>query len=495
MCLRAANETGVSFEQAQQLTESGYFPLPWQWKFHAIARLADKIDGPVDIGLGGARGPGKSHCVLSQVALDDCQRIPGLKCLFLRQTGMAAKESFDDLVDKVILGHIPFKRTGFVLTFENKSRILLGGFRDVNDIDKYIGIEYDLMIVEELDQLTEEKYTKLRGSLRTSKSNWRPRIYTSFNPGGIGHAFVKKRYILPFRERRQKETRFIGSTYKSNPYLNQEYVEYLEGLEGDLGKAWREGDWDLFKGQVFSEWRNLKHVIEEPDYPLELCYKVVGFDWGYNNPGCAFWIAFTPDVRAYGYRELYQSGKNPQEWANQMKIFLQVEKVNEVVLPHDCFSHLGGNETIATIFEETWKDLGENRPFVVRGNTMGTVAVKNRITIFHQYLRDAPDGKPYFQVLSRCTNLIRTLPELIYSKINVEMIDKSGEDHSFDSASIALMRHVEMAMQSGAVKDSGPARVITPNFVSDEEGRIQGPDFWKAMREQTTKIKRTWEQK
>ena len=284
-------------------------------------------------------------------------------------------------------------------------------------------------------------------------------------------------------------------TYKSNPYLNQEYVEYLEGLEGDLGKAWREGDWDLFKGQVFSEWRNLKHVIEEPDYPLELCYKVVGFDWGYNNPGCAFWIAFTPDVRAYGYRELYQSGKNPQEWANQMKIFLQVEKVNEVVLPHDCFSHLGGNETIATIFEETWKDLGENRPFVVRGNTMGTVAVKNRITIFHQYLRDAPDGKPYFQVLSRCTNLIRTLPELIYSKINVEMIDKSGEDHSFDSASIALMRHVEMAMQSGAVKDSGPARVITPNFVSDEEGRIQGPDFWKAMREQTTKIKRTWEQK
>src|SRR3990167_6142999 len=211
-CLKIAKESGVGQDQAKQLLERGYVPLPWQWRFHAAAREADFDNGPTDIGLGGARGPGKSHAVLSQAGLDDCQRVDNLKCLFLRQTGGAAKESFDDLVDKVIVGHVPYRRTGFLLEFANGSRILLGGFKDANDIDKYIGIEYDLMIVEELDQLTEDKYTKLRGSLRTSKPNWRPRIYTSFNPGGIGHAFVKQRYIIPYRKRNEKETRFIGST-------------------------------------------------------------------------------------------------------------------------------------------------------------------------------------------------------------------------------------------------------------------------------------------
>ena len=149
-------------------------------------------------------------------------------------------------------------------------------------------------------------------------------------------------------------------------------------------------------------------------------------------------------------------------------------------------------QTIASIFEETWKDLGENRPFIVRGNTMGTVAVQNRITITHQYLRDAPDGKPYFQVLTKCENLIRTFPELIYAKNKVEGIDKTGDDHAFDSASIALMRRVEVMLESGAIKQSGPAK-IQRTFEVNEQGQIQTPDFWSALKDQSLKPGRNWE--
>src|SRR3990167_8488663 len=199
-CLATAKEAGVPKDQANIFITSGYIPLPWQWEFHAAAREADKENGPVDIGVGGARGPGKSHAVLAQAGFDDCQRIPNLKGLFLRQTGMAAKESFDDLIQKVLAGRIKYERTISTLKFPNGSRIVLGGFKTASDIDKYIGIEYDFIIVEELNQLTGDKYLKLRGSLRTSKPDWRPRMYTSFNPGGIGHDHVKSRYILPFRE-------------------------------------------------------------------------------------------------------------------------------------------------------------------------------------------------------------------------------------------------------------------------------------------------------
>src|SRR3990167_8777874 len=95
-CVQTAKNAGVPADQAKLLLESGYIPLPWQWEFHAAAREADKPGGPVDIGAGGARGPGKSHVVLSQAGLDDCQRIPNLKGLFLRQTGISAQESFDE---------------------------------------------------------------------------------------------------------------------------------------------------------------------------------------------------------------------------------------------------------------------------------------------------------------------------------------------------------------------------------------------------------------
>ncbi len=240
-CFEAAKSVGVPKDQARQFTSHGYFPLPWQWEFHATARLADNPDGPVDIGAGGARGPGKSHACLSQAALDDCQRIPGLKGLFLRQTGIAAQESFDDLVDKVVKGRVQYKKTGSMLSFPNGSKILLGGFQYESDIDKYVGIEYDFIIVEELNQITEDKYTKLRGSLRTSKMNWRPRMYTSFNPGGIGHKFVKERYVIPHMKDEQKETRFIASTYKDNPYLNKEYIDYLDSIKGTLGRFTRSG--------------------------------------------------------------------------------------------------------------------------------------------------------------------------------------------------------------------------------------------------------------
>ena len=65
---------------------------------------------------------------------------------------------------------------------------------------------------------------------RTSKDNWRPRMYLSTNPGGIGHAWFKKRIVGPHREKREGRTRFIPSTYRDNPFLNVEYTDWLEGL-------------------------------------------------------------------------------------------------------------------------------------------------------------------------------------------------------------------------------------------------------------------------
>jgi PBSX family phage terminase large subunit len=437
-CLVIARESGVPRDQAFNLVSRGYIPLPWQWKFHSAARECDKKGGPVKIGAGGARGPGKSHAVLSQIGLDDCQRVPNLKCLFLRQTGKAAQESFEDLIEKTLRGKIKYQYTPSkgILRFFNSSRILLGGFESEKDIDKYIGIEYDLIAVEELNQLSQGKIDKLEGSLRTSKENWIPRMYTSFNPGGIGHKQVKATYIEPFRAHNETKTRFIPSTYKENPHLNIEYTSYLETLGGNLGKAWREGDWDIFEGQFFNEWRNNIHVVKPFTVPLTF-RRFGGYDHGRAKPACFKWYFIDFDGNVYCYRELYVNKEdNSSRWEVE-QIAKEVYKITEqagevleyVVADSAIFTKTGIGETIA----EVLKKNGVGR----EGGAIPVLlpSMKDRIsgwTIMHQYLYHDEHTKPKLYYFETCYDSIRTIPALIHDKNKPEDLDSDGEDHAAD---------------------------------------------------------------
>lgn len=446
-CLRAAKDAGVPKEQARQLTEHGAIPLPWQWRFHAIARQADNENGPVEIGVGGARGPGKTHTIFTQAAVDDCQRVGGLKVLFLRKTAISAKESFEDLIIKILKNKIQHEKVSNTINFPNGSKILLGGFHNENDIDKYIGIEYDLIVIEELNQLTEEKYKKLQGSLRTSKLDWRPRIYTSFNPGGIGHDFVKTHFVIPFRMREEKETRYVPATYRDNPFLNREYVEYLEGLEGDLGKAWREGDFDLFAGQFFKEWRYDIHVCDPFPIPQEW-RKFKAGDAGYVQPSIG-WYAVSPDNQLFRYKELYKQNLSASQLADETVAMTNQDEVIEYEAWDPAFWAKKGerDDTLsgAEVYAERIKELTKKYPHLVK-------APNDRIpgwAVVREYLRPFPrEGEltAKLQIFSTCVNAIRTIPALQHDERHPEDVDTDLEDHIIDEVRYAVMSRPTPAM-------------------------------------------------
>lgn len=444
-CIKTAKDAGCPRDQTEKFIKSGYIPLPWQWLFHAAAREADNAKGPVDVGLGGARGPGKSHAILAQAALDDCQRVEGLKGLFLRQTGLAAKESFDDLIEKVVRGHTEYEKTGHLLKFpKTRSRILLGGFKNEKDIDKYIGIEYDFIIVEELNQLTEEKYTKLRGSLRTSKTNWRPRMYTSFNPGGIGHGAVKERYITPYREGLETDTRFIAATYLLNPYLNPEYISYLEGLSGDLGKAWREGEWDIFAGQYFSEWRYSVHVVQPFEIPSHWVKFICG-DYGYSKPSAVYWCAVDEAGKIYAYRELYKTQLTFETLTAEIVAMTPVkEKIKYWVFDPAIWAKSNEKEGEPAkisgfeIMGRKYKDIIKTSLNMIRANNDRINGWNTLREYLKAFIRDSKESAN-FQCFTTCTELIRTLPTLIYDEHQVEDLDSDGEDHAADAVRYGIM--------------------------------------------------------
>lgn len=441
-CLNTAKASNCPKDQVNNFVSTGYIPSPRQWLFHAAAREADTPTGPVEIAMGGARGGGKSHSIFAQASLDDAQRVPSLKVLFIRKTAISAKESFGDLIERILQGKVSYSISNNTISFPNGSRILLGGFHSEDDIDKYVGVEYDLIVIEELNQLTEDKLEKLRGSLRTSKRNWRPRLYVSFNPGGIGHNMVKSRYVLPRRLGAETSTRFINATYTDNPHLNKEYTSYLESLTGDLGRAWREGDFDLFAGQFFKEWNEKIHVTEPftiPDGWNRFC----AFDYGLNHPLSLGWYATSPDSQVIKYRQLHGSGMTYTQAAEEYTAMtMPNENIQYISCDPALWAKKGENDDLlsgAEIFARRVGELTGKQPRLIKAENARVVGWG----VVREYLRPylGPDNKltAKLQVFSTCYDTIKSAPEQIHSETVPEDMMKQNGDDSWDETRYALM--------------------------------------------------------
>lgn len=459
-----------------------------------------------EILYGGARGGGKTDA--GQVWLTDYVDDPRYRALVIRKNA----DDLSDWVDRATRMYSGLKVSMAyrppILTFPSGAVIRTGHLKDEQAYTKYQGHEYHRMLIEELTQISSEKrYLQLISSCRSTVPELKPQVFLTTNPGGIGHSWVKQRFVdpappgVPFTDPETGRKRiFIPADIEDNPFLMENdpsYVGFLDGLKSvdeQLYKAWRLGSWDVFVGQVFNEWRYNMHVVSQMDFPLSVCKKIIGFDWGYNAPGCASWLAITPEnkygvKRIYHYRELYQRERTPEQWANDMNVFLQHEKVEYIVLPHDCFAHKDGNQSIADVFRIILKCP------IKEGHTLERGARRNRLALTHQHLAPAKDGKPYLLTLDRCTNFIRTLPELVYDETNIEDLNSEGDDHSYDALSLALLS-LYVGAKGGAPVKVQPRSATNPTFATNEKGEMLTPDFWEAMRrKQRLGGRESWEYK
>lgn len=422
--VRQAALAGMPRDQVERFVTAGYVILPSMMAFHAAARHADR--GEVDeIALGGTRGPGKSYAVMQQVGIDDMQRVPGLKFLFLRKFMKSAAESVDDLVRKVF-AFTPHRQTAQGVELPNDSRMVIGGYRTASDIDKYLGIEYDGIVIEEATQLQEDHKNKIRGSMRTSKPNWKPRLYPTTNADGIGLQWFKKTYVTPWREGREKNTRFFQAHYYDNPFLDAGYVRWLEGLKGPLGKAWRDADWDAFAGMAFPTFNYERHVTEPFEIPTHWI-KWRAVDEGYTAPWCCLWFARNPDTRRqYVFREAYQPGLTLEQ---------QCSYINDMTLPDEKIAFTFADPAMWQTKNMTGKVYSAADEYKDNGVPL-TRADNDRINGKRKIdglLADLPDGEPGIQFFTSVPHVIEQLQTLAHDPVNVEDVDTTQEDHAYDT--------------------------------------------------------------
>jgi phage terminase large subunit len=399
----------------------------------AAARLCDRADGPTAIGYGGARGGGKSHWLLAQMGTDDCQRVPGLKCLLLRKVGKANLEHFEDLRRKMFtnLGH-EFSAFRGILTFNNGSRIIAGHFQNEKDIDAYLGLEYDVIGIEEATTLTHRKYQDITTCCRSSKvladgHHWRPRIYSTTNPGGVGHAWYRTRFVLPLLEKRETETRFVSARVTDNRWNNPEYIRVLQGLSGWQKRAWLDGDWDIAAGQFFTTLRREVHAVADFDDTRAREW-FCAMDYGFAHYTVVLLGCTDGDGNLFVVDEHAERLWLPQRHAPAIKAMLARHKVGDrkleisdlkrFVAGADVFSRQSDGTTIAAQYAKQGITL---RP-------ANTDRVNGWAEVM-QGLGDSENGvRPTLFIHKRCGRLIETLPALQHDPNRPEDVLKVDAD-------------------------------------------------------------------
>lgn len=413
-----------------------------------------------EILYGGARGGGKTDAGIAWLLRHADN--PLYRALVIRRNA-------EDLSDWISRAKVMYRETGAVfvgkpaeIRFPSGATIRTGHLKDADAYTKYQGHEYQRMLIEELNQIPQERmYEQLIASCR-STSAIRPQVFATTNPGGVGHVWIKRRFvdICPPGEVYYQETEvdgqriltsriFIQATIDDNPIIKERdprYIAFLESFKNTnpaLYRAWRHGDWDIVAGQVFSEWNRETHVVEPFKIPREW-YRYIGMDWGVNDPTAICWFAVSPEGRTYLYREFYMNG---MDFQNNVGMPLTPSRLSKFIQA----IHLKEKEdyTYAVCDPSMWNKLVSGKTqdsFSPEGQSIaetmmmtGMRMVKadndriNGLDRVREMLALAPDGKPHLQVFSTCTEVIRTVPTLSYDAHRIEDVDTDGEDHLYDA--------------------------------------------------------------
>jgi hypothetical protein len=269
------------------------------------------------------------------------------------------------------------------------------------------------------------------------------------NPGDVGHSRILSDYIDATNrgeheiiDANSRRRIFIQSRIGDTPQLGADYLKNLAGLPEKLRRAYLEGDWTVFAGQAFSEWRYDRHVVQPFAIPAEW-QRYNGIDGGFRAPWCTMWAAEDPDHRLWFYRELYAAEVGETDQAKQiLAAEAEGEHITVRYADTSMWSVTGEAKSSAEIYAENGVHLTPA--------TKGPGSRVTRVRRTRTYLAEAPACAhhrslgwatcPLAHFFPQCENLIRTLPVLPHAKTgDPEDVNTDAEDHAYDAMSYLMI--------------------------------------------------------
>lgn len=424
---------------------------------------------------GGAAGGGKSDYLLVE-ALRQVHIKHYRAVIFRREYTQIA-----DLVDrstelyKAAFPGARYNKTEHVWTFPSGAKVYFASMQYEQDRLKFQGRHFDFIGFDELTHFTYAQYNYLFSRARPSGPGTEVYIRSTANPGGVGHGWVKERFITIAPEGQPvlveteitdpkgkkititRDRIFIKSSVFDNQKLLENDPTYLGNL-AMLPEAEREallyGNWDSFSGQVFKEWKNdpenyesrqWTHVIDPFEIPSGWLI-VRGYDFGYAKPFSVGWYAIDYRGTMYRIRGLYGMKKNSPNVGIEADPATQARMIREI---EETDPNLKGRKITGTADPSIF-DVSRGKSVA---DTMAEEGIywqpgdNHRIAGKMQYhYRFAFDehGIPMFYVFNNKSNqdFIRTVPNLVYDEKKVEDIDTTQEDHIYDECRYVMMEHM-----------------------------------------------------
>jgi len=323
---------------------------------------------------GGAVGGGKSELLFMLPIVYGFHDYPGFH-------GVLFRETFPQLEASLILRAVPIYRklgahydsTKHTCTFPSGAVIRFSYMENDQHARDHDTNEYQYIAFDELTAFNDFRYLYLTSRVRSVIPGVPAIVRSASNPGNIGHLWVRKRFIEASPDGGKLLHDADSGTYRifvralltDNPYLLEKdpgYLKRLRLLPLAEQRAKIYGDWWVFAGQVFSEWRdiyfgarfpdepeNASHVIDDFT-PPEWMPRIIGCDWGFH-PGKTWvgWAVALPSKRAVIYRERTYSKTNISVWGAEVAQITQSERASIVkaVLDPSAWGHKGEDKTLA----------------------------------------------------------------------------------------------------------------------------------------------------
>jgi hypothetical protein len=397
--------------------------------------------------FGGAAGGGKTDFLLA----DFCGGITAGRGDW---RGILFRKSYPELEEVILRAkelYLPlgaeYHKQEKTFTFPNGAFLRMRSLDREDDVTQFQGHQFTWAGFDELgNYATDYCWVYMMSRLRSARGA--PcYIRGTANPGGRGHAWIKNRFIDGYEAEKIYRTAegttrcFIPSLLEDNAKMTEkdpDYEKRMKNLPAHLYRALRYGDWDVFAGQVFDEFRRELHVLKPVALPQGQWYKYYAFDWGYAKPYALIKLAVNGDGKLIQYGEIYgcQEGELNKGIRQPSREIARIawehavaEGVTEIVCDPACWSKQDDNPSVA----ESFMEAGFDAVPANHERVPGWAALHERLKLTDEY------GRPMLQFFDTCRHTIRTLPVLTPDPHKPEDVDSDLEDHLADALRYGVM--------------------------------------------------------
>jgi len=219
------------------------------------------------LGYGGAKGGGKSYLGRSWQILRR-MKYPRSKGLLIRKTFPEIERNhIEKLRNELPRSLWDYNERKHVLRLPNGSLQEFAFVETKKDLSKYQGAEYDDIFIDEAEHHEKEVFTILRSCLRSTNPKINAKMLVCFNPGSVGHAWLKKMFVDRVYDdgERSEQFAFLQALVTDNPSIldnDPDYIKRLEALPEPKRSMYLRGNMNVAEGAFFPGFGS--HLSEEP---------------------------------------------------------------------------------------------------------------------------------------------------------------------------------------------------------------------------------------